>query len=391
MIEDSFFVDIDCVQQKKDGQNTYGDCFMSKRYTDEGRIIGVLSDGLGSGIKANILANMTATMILKFVAEGRDLIKATEVIMNSLPICQVRRISYATFSVVDCDADGLVRIVEEGNPDFLHIRNGEVVDNEPQIITSKKFANRHMHLYKIQLQPEDRLIFCSDGVTQAGLGTNEYRLGWRREGLQDFAIEEINKYPTISSRHLARLIVKESLRKEPNKKAKDDISAFVLYFRKPRKSLIFTGPPYYAERDAEYAKIFDEFKGTKAICGGTTANLIARELGRTIVTEKITPGILPACSHMEGVDLITEGILTLTKALEYLTDGYEVMPDNAAGRLVELFLNSDCIDFMVGAKLNQAHYDPEMPIELEIRKNVIKQLEKVLSEKYIKKVNVQFI
>ena len=67
------------------------------------------------------------------------------------------------------------------------------------------------------------------------------------------------------------------------------------------------------------------------------------------------------------------------------------MPDNAAGRLVELFLNSDCIDFMVGAKLNQAHYDPEMPIELEIRKNVIKQLEKVLSEKYIKKVNVQFI
>lgn len=392
---EEFFVDIDCFQQKKDGQNTFGDYFQSRRFTDEGRLLAVLSDGLGSGIKANILATMTATMILKFIEEGKDILKATEVIMNSLPVCQVRKISYATFSAFECTDDGLIKIVEEGNPDFIHIRNGVVLEQEAQIITSKKFTNRHMHLYKFQLEPEDRLIFCSDGVTQAGMGTDKYKLGWRREGLATFIEQELAKNPAISSSKLSHEIVKKALLVEPEKKAKDDVSALILYFRKPRKLLIFTGPPYRQDRDAEYSKIFDDFKGKKAIVGGTTANLISRELNREITTEKYNKGMLPACSSMDGVDLITEGILTLTKVLEYLNEGLSDVggrwPDDAAGRLIELLLDSDVIEFMIGSKLNQAHYDPDLPLELEIRKNVVKQLEKILSGRYIKKVNLKFI
>ena len=391
MPEKTFFVDIDSYQQKKDGQNTFGDYIKSQRYTDEGRLLAVLSDGLGSGIKANILATMTSTMILKFLEEGKDILKATEVIMNSLPVCQVRKISYATFSAFECTDDGYIRIVEEGNPDFIHIREGKAIEHEPHVITSKKFANRHMHLYNFKLEPEDRLIFCSDGVTQAGMGTNEYKLGWRREGLIKFVEDEINRNPIISSSHLAHEIVKEAIRKEPEKKAKDDVSALILYFRQPRKLLIFTGPPYRQDRDYEYSKIFDDFDGKKAIVGGTTANLIARELNREITTEKYNKGMLPACSHMDGVDLITEGILTLTKVLEYLNEGYERWPDDAAGRLITLLLDSDVIEFMIGSKLNQAHYDPDLPLELGIRKNVVKQLEKILSGRYIKKVNLKFI
>ena len=378
MSEKTFFVDIDCYQQKKDGQNTFGDYFKSKRYTDEGRLLAVLSDGLGSGIKANILATMTATMILKFIEDGKDILTATEVIMNSLPVCQVRKISYATFSAFECSDEGYIRIVEEGNPDFIHIHNGKVVEHKPEVITSKKFTNRHMHLYNFKLEPEDRLVFCSDGVTQAGMGTDEYKLGWRREGLIKFVEDEIERNPTISSSHLAQEIVKEAIRKEPEKKAKDDVSALILYFRKPRKLLIFTGPPYRQDRDYEYSKIFDDYDGKKAIVGGTTANLIARELNREITTEKYNKGMLPACSHMEGVDLITEGILTLTKVLEYLNEGYDRWPDDAAGRLITLLLDSDVIEFMIGSKLNQAHYDPDLPLELGIRKNVIKQLEIIL-------------
>lgn len=391
MPEKTFFVDIDSYQQKKDGQNTFGDYIKSQRYTDEGRLLAVLSDGLGSGIKANILATMTSTMILKFLEEGKDILKATEVIMNSLPVCQVRKISYATFSAFECTDDGYIRIVEEGNPDFIHIRNGKSVEHKPQVITSKKFTNRHMHLYNFKLEPEDRLVFCSDGVTQAGMGTSDYKLGWRREGLIQFVEDEIKRNPIISSSHLAHEIVKEAIRKEPEKKAKDDVSALILYFRQPRKLLIFTGPPYRQDRDYEYSKIFDDFEGKKAIVGGTTANLIARELNREITTEKYNKGMLPACSHMDGVDLITEGILTLTKVLEYLNEGYDRWPDDAAGRLIELLLDSDVIDFMIGSKLNQAHYDPDLPLELGIRKNVVKQLEKVLSDKYVKKVNLRFI
>ena len=88
------FIDIDCHQIKKYNQNAFGDYFVSKRYPDEERLIAVLSDGLGSGIKANILSCMTATMLLRFVEGDQIPIKdAAEIVMNSLPICQVRKIS----------------------------------------------------------------------------------------------------------------------------------------------------------------------------------------------------------------------------------------------------------------------------------------------------------
>ena len=190
---------------------------------------------------------------------------------------------------------------------------------------------------------------------------------------------------------MAKKIVKEFFKKGQEKKKKEVVYFWFLYLKKPRNLFIFTGPPYRQDRDSEYAKMFDDFKGKKAIVGGTTANILARELHREITTEKYNKGSLPACSHMDGVDLITEGILTLTKVLEYLNEGYDRWPDDAAGRLIELLLDSDVIEFMIGSTLNQAHYDPDLPLELGIRKNVVKQLEKILSGRYIKKVNLKFI
>ena len=154
---------------------------------------------------------------------------------------------------------------------------------------------------------------------------------------------------------------------------------------------MFTGPPYHQQKDKEYAELFANFKGKKAIAGGTTANLISRELNRPITMDTtISIGKLPACSYMDGVDLVTEGILTLTKTLEYLENGIQDI-DNAAGKLVKILLDSDCINFMVGAKLNQAHYDPALPIEIEIRKNIIKKMANVLQDKYFKKVTIQYM
>lgn len=385
------FVDIDCSQMKKYNQNAYGDYFTSKRYPDEGRLIAVLSDGLGSGIKANILSCMTATMLLKFVEGQVNIRKAAETIMNSLPVCKVRKISYSTFSAIDCDEDGEVKIVEEGNPEFIWIRGTEVLTPEFKEVASKEFSNRKMKTYKFKVEQGDRIIFCSDGVTQAGLGSPRLRLGLRREGLIQILQDKLSQDLEISSSELSKYIVMQARNIEPDRNPKDDVSACVLYFRQPRESLVFTGPPYHQEKDPEYAKFFDEYQGKKAICGGTTANLISRELNRPIKTaSEISIGNLPSCSYMNKVDLITEGILTLTKTAEYLEQS-SGNPDNAAGKLVAFLLDSDCIDFMVGAKLNQAHYDPSLPIEIEIRKNIIKKMAKILESKYFKKISVQYM
>lgn len=387
----SSFVEIDFFQKKKYNQNAYGDTFLSERNQDEGRLVAVLSDGLGSGIKANILSQMTASMLLKFMNAGRDLLKASETIMNSLPVCQVRQISYATFSAIDCSDDGYLRVVEEGNPQFLWFRGDESLEVKPtKVITSAKFENRSLNIYELKLEPEDRIVLCSDGVTQAGLGSAELKLGLRRKGLSQFVKAKLKQNPNISSRALSRQIVNMAEKIEPDNNAKDDISAVVLYFRDPRKMMVFTGPPYYSDRDNEYAQLFASYEGKRVICGGTTANLISRELNRPITTKMLVSENLPTVSTMEGVDLVTEGILTLTKAHEYLED-IDNLKKDSAGMLVDMFLDSDCIDFMVGAKVNQAHYDPQLPIELEIRKNIVKRMIKTLEEKYMKKITLQFI
>ena len=384
------FIDIGCNQEKKYNQNAYGDYFVSKRYKDNGRVIAILSDGLGSGVKANILASMTATMLLKFMEAQTDIKVACETIMNSLPVCKVRKISYSTFSAIDCDENGNAQIVEEGNPDFLWIRNGEVLTPEYKEITSKTFSNRHMHVYNLKLEKEDRIIFCSDGVTQAALGTKELKLGVRREGLIKIVLNKLKEKPFISSDELTKYIIRQIGLIEPDHKLKDDTSAACIYCRDPRKSIVFTGPPYNTEQDAMYAKSFYTYKGKKAIAGGTTANLIARELNLDIESDRnINVGKLPNISYMKGVDLVTEGILTLTKTVEYLEKG--VPEKDAAGKLMEFLLDSDEIKFMVGVKLNQAHYNPNLPIEIEIRRNVIKKIVELLEEKFTKKVEVRYI
>ena len=385
------FIDIDCHQIKKYNQNAFGDYFVSKRYPDEAKLIAVLSDGLGSGIKANILSCMTATMLLKFVEGDQIPIKnAAEIVMNSLSICQVRKISYSTFSIIDVNDEGNAKIVEEGNPDFIWIRNGEVLKPEYQTIQSKDFKNRKMKVYNIQLEKYDRIIFCSDGATQVAMGTKQYPLGLERSGLIKIILNKLSQNPEISSTELSKYLVHQIELIAPNRELKDDTSILSIYCRDPRESLIFTGPPFHSEKDNYYAKTFMEFKGKKAISGGTTANIISRELNIPISTNiSLGMGKLPGTSKMEGVDLVCEGILTLTKTLEYLESGNS--SENAAKILMDFLLDSDVINFLVGAQMNKAHYDPNLPIEIEIRKNIIKQMAHVLEEKYLKKVNVQFI
>lgn len=143
----------------------------------------MLSDGLGSGIKANLLASMTTTMAMKFIRSDMDVLQSAEIIMDTLPVCEIRKISYATFTVFDLQIGGKSRIIEMDNPPFIHLRNNKDLQVKRQSMVSERWPDRRVQLAELYAITGDRLIAFSDGVTQAGLGQPGYKFGWRREGV----------------------------------------------------------------------------------------------------------------------------------------------------------------------------------------------------------------
>jgi len=390
-MKESLFVEVEATQRNRFGEDICGDAFKTLKLPDEGRTISVLSDGLGHGVKASILSLMTATMALKYTAVDTDIVRAAEVIMDALPVCQVRKISYATFTVVDVRADGTTRVVEMDNPPILFIRDGRVVELEFEEVSSPRYHDRVIRVYDLVMRHGDRLVFTSDGITQAGLGSERLRLGWRVKGCQEFVVDEVGRNPSISARALSQKILSQALRQEPYQRAYDDMTAAVIYFRLPRRTIVLTGPPYAAGRDKEFAELLLEFEGKKVICGGTTANIVSRELGRPIHDDlRGGGGDIPPSALMEGADLVTEGILTLTRTAQLLEKDEPPREKNPAAKLYDILVESDSIQFVVGARINEAHQDPNLPIDLEIRRNIIKRICKVLEEKYLKETSIQY-
>ena len=388
-MNNSLFIDIGAYQKQKDGEDCFGDTIYSKKIPEERRVISVLSDGLGSGVKANILSSMTTRMAMKFMEDNTDLLRSSEIMMDALPICQIRKISYATFSIVDSELEG---IFEMDNPRYIFIRGNKQLAIKGREFSSPKWKERTIGVSQITTQPEDRIILMSDGVTQAGLGNKKYPLGWGRQGCIDFVLKEIEKDPYMSSQTLAQKIVEEALTKEIDHKAGDDISCVCIYFRTPRKLLVLTGPPFDEDKDREFAELVSTYDGKIAICGGTTANIIERELCLKCEIDKTSFDVnIPMASLMEGIDLVTEGILTLTDVYRMLKEGIDRKPNVASVRLVNLLLGSDRIDFVVGTKINVAHQDPSLPMELEIRRNIVKKIFRLLQSQYLKEISVRYL
>ena len=388
----SLFIEIGTHQEHKYSENCFGDDIVSKKLPEEQRIISVLSDGLGSGVKANILSSMTTRMALKFIESDLDLVRSAEVMMQALPVCQVRKISYATFSIVDAMLEGKTRIYEMDNPACFIVRDAKELKVAHHEITAPSWKDRIIDVYHFQAKEEDRIIIMSDGVTQAGIGNPKYPLGWQRDGVWKFVENQIRRHPNISARELAEAIVHEALSKEPDEKAGDDISCTVIYYRNPRKLLLLSGPPFDEEKDKKIAEMIDYYDGKTAICGGTTANIIERELCLKCEMDKTSfdPEI-PMASIMPGIDLVTEGIITLSEVYRMLRDDVELVKDNAATRLTKLLLDSDRIDFVIGTKINEAHQDPNLPMELDIRRNIVKKIFRILQSKFLKEISVTYV
>lgn len=389
------FIEMEYAQFTKTGQAACGDDVRLLTVDKENRYIAALSDGLGSGVKAHVLSTMTTTMALKFLQSNLPTMESVEIIMDSLPVCEVRKISYATFSLFDFAMGGRAKILEMGNPSYIHLRGTTEVPPASEVkMVSEHWPDRGVRECEADFRVGDRIIMCSDGVTQSGLGERrDMKFGWRRSGVLKFAQEKIDADPSISARDLSQAIAREAVLITKGV-CRDDVSCLVAYLRNPRVMRVLTGPPFRKENDAEFARQASLGEDHVLVCGGTTANILERELGAKVkisLADMRTSGALPPAGRMPGVALATEGILTLGRVLSALEQGRDPSREPKAAReILERFAAHDRIEFVVGTKVNESHQDPNIPQDLELRRSVVRRLAEVLEKRYRKLVTINF-
>ncbi len=394
-MEKNFFIEVNSQQRNHHAERICGDVFLYRYIKEEDRVIAVLSDGMGHGVKANILATLTSTMAINFTREHKEIDRIAEIIMNTLPVCSERKISYSTFTIIDIESSGRANILEYDNPGTIILRGREIFDPswKKVILEKGKHAGKILKACSFLPEKEDRIIMCSDGVSQSGMGSENFPFGWDRENIAAYSSSLVTSESSISAIMLAGKIVTMA-HKNDSYKAMDDISCAVIYFREPRKLLLCTGPPYEKEKDNELASKVSDYKGKVILCGGTTADIIARELNRQIIDELIFEDPeLPPESFIDGIDLVTEGILTLQKVNEILKsyNNSVRLGKGPADKIVRLLMESDEIHFVIGTRINIAHQDPTLPVDLEIRRTVVKRIARLLEEKWLKKVTFEYI
>lgn len=361
----------------KYGEELCGDNVRITRTEDS--VFAVLADGLGSGVKANILSTLTSTIISTMLTEGAAMEQAVETIVSTLPICSVRKLAYSTFSVLQIKDTGEAYLAEFDNPACIFIRNGELMELE---MTDKEYAGKTVYESRFTVFPGDVLALISDGVVYAGVGSI-LNFGWTWESVAEWLRKESLKEK--SAPRLAAALsqaVKELYMDKPG----DDSTEMVARISPRQVVNMFAGPPKNKDDDPKMVRDFMTSSGKKLICGGSSANIVARVLNRSIETslDYVDP-LIPPIATIQGIDLVTEGVLTLSRTVEILqeyldheTDSFyfkKLDEKNGAAMLAKILLE-ECttLNLFIGTAINPAHQNPGLPSDLSIKLKLIDKL-----------------
>lgn len=359
---------------------------------DDGSTVIVLADGLGSGVKASILSTLTSKIISTLVAAGLSLESCVDTIAATLPICSVRGVAYSTFSIVYIKQNEEAELIQYDNPQIVFIRNGEIFDY-PKIelvIDGKK-------IYKsvIRLQEGDLITVMSDGCPHAGIG-NSYNFGWDIKDIADYI--KVANFGGYTAKTISTMLIDECNNLYGGKPG-DDATCCVIKIRKREQVNILFGPPFDRNDCDRMMALFFAKEGKHIICGGTTSSIAADFLGKEIVTSlNFEDPSIPPISEIEGVDLVTEGVITINKVVEYakdyigenkLYDDWCFKRDGAALISRLLFEEATDINFFVGRAVNPAHQNPDLPINFNIKMNLVEELSKSL-RKMGKRIKVSY-
>lgn len=352
----------------------------------------VLADGLGSGVKASILSTLTSKIISTMMAEGLSLEDCVETIAATLPICSVRGVAYSTFTIVHIVNNDYAELIQYDNPLVILLRNGRNYDY-PR--TEMNIGGKKLFKSVIKLCEGDIFVAMSDGCPHAGLG-RQYNFGWKREDIISFmeGVAEVG----YTAKTLSTILVDEC-DKLYGKKPGDDATACVIRVRHREPMNILFGPPSNRDDADRMMSLFFSKEGKHIICGGTTSSIAAKYLGKPIKTSlRFEVSDVPPIAEIEGVDLVTEGVITVNKVLEYARDAlgdnklYEKWSfghDGASLICRLLFEEATDINFYVGRAVNPAHQNPDLPINFNIKMNLVEELSKCLRQMG-KKIKVSY-
>lgn len=379
-IEVENFLDIYDASLNKKGEELCGDKVKFLK-TDKKATI-VLSDGLGSGVKANILATLTTEILITMLDADIPLEEVLKTIIGTLPICQVRKIAYSTFTIiqVNCETNHFT-VINFDNPAPLYFHQGRAVKLATK---TEKILDRKISISEGILERGDFLGAASDGVLYAGMGVT-LNFGWGWENVAEYIEGTL-----VHKSHTARTIVRDVLKKTHalyQGEIGDDATFVGIYVRRRNPLIIFTGPPLDRHKDELYVERFLNFKGRKVLCGGTTGNIVANHLGEMIEMDLTTiRKDLPPIGTLSYVDLVTEGILTISKATEYIRNCSGDLSrlhfdNNGAYLLAKEILQADSVHFLVGQSINEFYQNPLLPKNISIRRNLIEELVQFLRGK----------
>jgi len=342
----------------KDQEELCGDRVMEKHNSE--CYVMVLADGLGSGVKANILSTLTSTIISEMIFRGIPLEDAVETIAATLPTCKERGIAYSTFTIVQIFYDGRAYLAQFDNPTCVIIRKGKLFYPEEEVTC---VSGRNVHVSRFVAQPDDNIITFSDGVLHAGVGMT-LNFGWGQKEVEEFLLKETR--PHDSAREITRILL-ANVNYLYGGKPGDDSTVAALCIVPASETRVMVGPPSDSSRDCEIVKKLLSASGMKICCGGTTSEIVARVMQKEIRTDgTISLAVdVPPKGFIDGIDLVTEGVLTLQKTNRYLIRAKKnpmyleslltSKEEDGASCLARALLKSTGIRFMVGLSDNPAH------------------------------------
>lgn len=364
------------------GEELCGDHVDIVEQGDDSTVI-VLADGLGSGVKASILSTLTSKIISTMMAAGLSLEECVSTIAATLPVCSVRGVAYSTFTIIHIKDNETAEIIQYDNPHVILIRNNV---NYEYPRTEMNIDGKRIYKSIIKLCENDIFIAMSDGCPHAGIGT-AYNFGWKREDIISFM--ETMSNAGYTAKILSTMLVDECNKLYGNKPG-DDATACIVRIRKREPMNMLFGPPSNRSDCNRMMSLFFSKEGKHIICGGTTSSIAAKYLGKPIKPSlNFERSDIPPIAEIEGVDLVTEGVITVNKVLEYAKDyldkneNYEEWSfgrDGASLISRLLFEEATDINFYVGRAVNPAHQNPDLPINFNIKMNLVEELSACLKQ-----------